>query len=69
MIFFLGMTKPETDTMQPEALKSDGQAENRHNAVHRLVLPADGAAAVGRVVPVARAENSWVISLSWSKIS
>ena len=69
MIFFLGMTNQKTGTMQPEVLKSDGQAKNRHYAVHRLVLPADGAAAVGRVVPVARAENSWVISVSWSKRS
>ena len=33
----------------------DGQAEDGHYAVHGLVLPADGAAAVSAVVPVARA--------------
>jgi hypothetical protein len=33
----------------------DRQPENAHNAIHGLVLPSDRAAAVGGVVPKARA--------------
>ena len=39
----------------PMNLILDGEAEDGDNAVHGLVLPPDGAAAVRRVVPVARA--------------
>jgi hypothetical protein len=35
----------------------DGEAEDGDDAVHGLVLPANGAAAVGRVVPVTRARR------------
>ena len=35
----------------------DGEPEDGHDAIHRLVLPPDGAAAVRGVVPVTRARR------------
>ena len=48
-------TEPAPDARRRRGGRSDGQSEHGDDAVHGLVLPADGAAAVGAVVPVAGA--------------